>query len=44
MAPATQADATDDGAHSDSCLAPGLMTVSHVAMCIAMSYMLVVML
>jgi Domain of unknown function (DUF5134) len=44
VAAAAQPHAADDGPGSDNCLAPGLMTASHVVMCIAMSYMLVVML
>jgi Domain of unknown function (DUF5134) len=41
---ALAADAKDERPRDQNCLAPGLMTASHVAMCIAMSYMLVVML
>ncbi len=44
VAAAAQLDASGHVTRGDSCLPPGLMTVSHVVMCIAMSYMLVVML
>ncbi len=44
VALAAQADATDDRPHDENWPPPALTAVSHVAMCIAMSYMLVVML